>query len=60
LSLKERNQIHQIEVTDDVTEIKRVGIYEHPHEIWAISSCPFDKNLLVTIYNTGKFFLKKN
>jgi WD40 repeat protein len=52
LSLKERNQIHHIEVTDDVTEIRRLAIYEHPFEIWSIAPCPSDKTLLVTVYNT--------
>jgi hypothetical protein len=53
LSLKERNQIHHIEVNDNVTEIRRLGIYEHPFEIWAISSCPTEKDLLCTVYNTS-------
>jgi len=29
-----------------------VNIYEHPHEIWHLSCCPSDKDLLFTVYNT--------
>jgi len=56
LTLRDRNQIHHIEVSEDVTEVIRVGLYDHPLEIWYLTCCPWDKNLLFTVYNTVPAF----
>jgi hypothetical protein len=44
-------QIHHIE--EENSEIKRLAIYEHPNEIWDLSSCPYDASLLFSVSNAG-------
>jgi hypothetical protein len=44
-------QIHHIE--EENSEIKRLAIYEHPNEMWDLSSCPYDSSLLFSVSNTG-------
>jgi len=53
---EERNQIHHIEVSEDVSLIERVAVYDHQHEIWHMASCPSNENLLVTVYNSVPAF----
>jgi len=53
LGLREDNEIHLIEVREDGGEIKCLNIFNHPYEIWSISSCPSNPSLLFTCYNTG-------
>eukprot|EP00029_Vermamoeba_vermiformis_P006934 TRINITY_DN2858_c0_g1_i1.p1 TRINITY_DN2858_c0_g1~~TRINITY_DN2858_c0_g1_i1.p1 ORF type:complete len:353 (+),score=80.60 TRINITY_DN2858_c0_g1_i1:58-1116(+) len=49
LSLREKNQIHHIE--EENSEIKRLAIYDHPNEMWDLSSCPYDSSLLFSVSN---------
>jgi len=53
LSLKEENEIHLIEVRhdDDDVQVKCISIFSHQNEIWHMSACPSDRNLLFTVYN---------
>ncbi len=44
-------QIHHIE--EENSEIKRLAIYEHPNEMWDLSSCPYDASLLFSVSNAG-------
>uniref|UniRef100_A0A6B2L8Z4 EIPR1-like beta-propeller domain-containing protein n=1 Tax=Arcella intermedia TaxID=1963864 RepID=A0A6B2L8Z4_9EUKA len=46
------NQIHHIDVSEDVSTIDRVAVYDHTHEIWQMAACPLNKDLLITVYNT--------
>ena len=44
-------QIHHIE--EENSEIKRLAIYDHPNEMWDLSSCPYDSSLLFSVSNAG-------
>jgi len=56
LSLQDSNQIHQIEVSEDGTDVTRVALYPHPREIWNLTCSPHNHDLIVTGYNTGNGF----
>jgi len=56
LLLRESNQIHQIEVDEEVTEAVTVATYEHGPEIWFLTSSPHRKDFLMTAYNASLEF----
>lgn len=55
-SLVEQNQIHHVEVNDDLSGVRRIAIYDHPSEIWQIITSPHDSELLMTVYDNVTSF----
>ena len=49
-------QVHLIAFDDDNNFINK-KVYTHEDgEIWGIASCPFDENVISTVYNTSLYF----
>jgi len=60
-SLKAENQVHLIDFDDESNIINKYIFRHTPGEIWHLNSCPSDKNILSTCYNSiqdGKTSLK--
>ncbi|XP_028083269.1 WD repeat-containing protein DWA2-like isoform X1 [Camellia sinensis] len=53
LSLKEENEVHLIRLSSDGTELVCEGLFSHPNEIWDLSSCPFDRRILSTVFSSS-------
>ena len=52
-SLREANEVHLVELNDELNELGRRAVYAHEHEIWQLAPCPRDAALLATVYNDG-------
>ncbi|XP_064605397.1 EARP-interacting protein homolog [Liolophura sinensis] len=50
-SLRAENQVHHIDFDDENNVINKNVFMHREGEIWHLSSCTFDKNLLTTCYN---------
>ncbi|CAL5418551.1 unnamed protein product [Camellia sinensis] len=53
LSLKEENEVHLIRLSSDGTVLVCEGLFSHPNEIWDLSSCPFDRRILSTVFSSS-------
>ncbi|KAL3686907.1 hypothetical protein R1sor_013216 [Riccia sorocarpa] len=49
-SLREENEVHLITLPDNSSDIICEGLYTHQHEIWDLAVCPFDPQLISTVY----------
>lgn len=53
LSPRDDNEVHLIQISPFGTELTCEGLYSHPHEIWDLASCPFDRHVFSTVYASG-------
>ncbi|XP_049849660.1 EARP-interacting protein homolog [Schistocerca gregaria] len=51
-ALNQKNEVHLVEVNEELDNFSRIQIYAHPHEIWSLSCCPTDSKKFFTVYNT--------
>ncbi|GMP81833.1 hypothetical protein CsSME_00036409 [Camellia sinensis var. sinensis] len=40
-------------LSSDGTELVCEGLFSHPNEIWDLSSCPFDRRILSTVFSSS-------
>lgn len=50
------NELHLLEYSEEKNDVWCLGIFPHKHEVWHVSPCPTQQDLLFTVYNTGKEF----
>ncbi|KAJ7545731.1 hypothetical protein O6H91_08G007500 [Diphasiastrum complanatum] len=53
LSLREENEVHVIQLSDNGADLRCEGLYTHQPEIWDLASCPFDALMISTVYASG-------
>jgi hypothetical protein len=56
VALRKTNEVHLIELNEEVNELNCVGQFTHPNEIWSLAASPKDPDLLFTVSNTGEEF----
>ena len=51
-SLRESNEIHQVEYNEETGDLRCTAVYGHPDEVWHIAPNPNDSSLLCTTHTT--------
>ncbi|KAG6556347.1 hypothetical protein Mapa_002290 [Marchantia paleacea] len=49
-SLREENEVHVITLPDNSSDIVCEGLYTHQNEIWDLAICPFEPQIISTVY----------
>ena len=50
-------QVHIIQLSKHNADIICEGLYNHRNEIWDFAACPFDKQIISTVYASGTALL---
>jgi WD40 repeat protein len=49
-SLREQNEVHQVEYNEETGDLRCTAVYGHPDEIWHLAPNPHDASLLCTTH----------
>lgn len=50
------SQVHVITLPDNSSDIVCEGLYTHQNEIWDLAICPFEPQIISTVYASGQSF----
>ncbi|CAN0146333.1 unnamed protein product, partial [Heterosigma akashiwo] len=56
MSVEEENEIHLIKFSEDHNDLACNVVYTYPHEIWNLSPCPTDPELVFASNHDGNGF----